>query len=101
MLNLNFRVMKISKYLLVAAASVMLFSCAKDDNNGQKFNGPVALSLNLVAQNGVNSKAFTDATEGDNGGAIELEYTSFDVKLNAAQGGSTDWETVQVADISD
>ncbi len=93
--------MKISKYLLVAAASVMLFSCAKDDNNGQKFNGPVALSLNLVAQNGVNSKAFTDATEGDNGGAIELEYTSFDVKLNAAQGGSTDWETVQVADISD
>ena len=26
--------MKISKYLLVAAASVMLFSCAKDDNNG-------------------------------------------------------------------
>ena len=31
MLNLNFRVMKIGKYLMVAAASVMMFGCAKDD----------------------------------------------------------------------
>ena len=61
MLNLNFRVMKISKYLLVAAASVMLFSCAKDDNNGPKFDGPVALSIKIAAPE-LNSKAAVDPT---------------------------------------
>ena len=78
MLNLNFRVMKISKYLLVAAASVMLFSCAKDDNNGASLNGHVALSLKIVTPE-LGSKAAVGETT-----ATEIAYTEVKVKVNAA-----------------
>ena len=79
MLNLNFRVMKISKYLLVAAASVMLFSCAKDDNNGASLNGHVALNLNIVSPM---SKAEGSGTTGEEGvDVVEVTYTTFDVKV--------------------
>ena len=71
--------MKISKYLLVAAASVMLFSCAKDDNNGASLNGHVALNLNIVSPM---SKAEGSGTTGEEGvDKVEVTYTTFDVKV--------------------
>ena len=87
MLNLNFRVMKISKYLLVAAASVMLFSCAKDDvQNGIVANGePVALTVS-IANSGVASKAgFTPS--GNNILAYENEDVT--ITLHATSGNQT------------
>ena len=70
--------MKISKYLLVAAASVMLFGCAKDDNNGASLNGPVALSLKIATPE-LGSKAAVGETT-----ATEIAYTEVKVKVNAA-----------------
>ena len=71
--------MKISKYLLVAAASVMLFSCAKDDGNEPLVNGPVALKLNIVSPM---SKAEGAGTEGEAGlDRVLVDYATFDVKV--------------------
>lgn len=60
--------MKISKYFMVAAASIMMFGCAKNDVQGLADEGPVALTINL-ANAGVSSKAVGDFTgevgEGD------------------------------------
>lgn len=78
--------MKISKYLMVAAASVMLFSCAKDDNNGPKFDGPVALSIKIATPE-LNSKTSVDPTT-----ATTITYTQVKVKLNADQGGTSGME---------
>ena len=71
--------MKISKYLLVAAASIMMFGCAKDDNNGASLNGHVALNLNIVSPM---SKAEGSGTTGEEGvDVVEVTYTTFDVKV--------------------
>lgn len=78
--------MKISKYLLVAAVSVILFSCAKDDNNGPKFDGPVALSIKIAAPE-LNSKAAVDPTT-----TLAITYDEVKVKLNAGQGGTLGME---------
>lgn len=94
--------MKISKYFMVAAASIMMFGCAKnDENNGPHFDGPIALSLDLVMPDELGSKAFTDKTSGNNNEQIPIEYSFIDVKLNAASGGSDDWETILADTISD
>lgn len=84
MLNLNFSIMKINKYLLVAAASVMMFSCAKnDDVQGLADEGPVALTINL-ANSGLASKAgFTDgAAEGQ----TILQYKPEEVEVTLHYG---------------
>ena len=72
--------MKISKYFMVAAASIMMFGCAKEDNNGPKFDGPVALSIKIAAPE-LNSKAAVDPT-----GVTMITYEKVKVKLNAADG---------------
>ncbi len=81
--------MKIGKYLMVAAASVMMFGCAKDDNNGPKFNGPAAVSINVVD---LVSKA-TPST----GQSIEIvpDEKGYEVKLNATSGEKVnEWVTI-------
>lgn len=95
--------MKISKYLMVAAASVMLFSCAKDDNNGPKFDGPVALSIKIATPE-LNSKTSVDPTT-----ATTITYTQVKVKLNADQGGTSGmedadadgWLTLQASQVAE
>ena len=72
--------MKISKYFMVAAASVMMFGCAKEDNNGPKFDGPVALSIKIAAPE-LNSKAAVDPTT-----VTKITYDKVKVKLNAKSG---------------
>lgn len=72
--------MKISKYFMVAAASIMMFGCAKEDNNGPKFDGPVALSIKIAAPE-LNSKAAVDPTA-----VTMITYEKVKVKLNAASG---------------
>lgn len=74
--------MKISKYFMVAAASIMMFGCAKEDNNGPKFDGPVALSIKIAAPE-LNSKAAVDPTAT---AATTITYEKVKVKLNAASG---------------
>lgn len=79
--------MKISKYFMVAAASIMMFGCAKnDENNGPHFDGPIALSINVVNPE-LSSKAPVDKTT-----TTTITISSLKVRLNAAQGGTLGME---------
>ena len=75
--------MKISKYFMVAAASIMMFGCAKNDVQGLADEGPVALTINL-ANSGLASKAgFTDgAAEGQ----TILQYKPEEVEVTLHYG---------------
>lgn len=75
--------MKISKYFMVAAASIMMFGCAKNDGVAPALEGKVVLTLNFVSPT---SKAEEDAgTEGEEGvDKIAVGYSTFDVKVTGS-----------------
>ena len=87
--------MKISKYFMVAAASIMMFGCAKNDENKPNLadEGPVALTIN-IADPQLGSKAVPGTT------ATELDYDEIEVKLEATSGGF-DWTTINVTDLKE
>ena len=87
--------MKISKYLLVAAASVMMFGCAKDDNKVNLADeGPVALSISLV-NDGFGSKAAVNPSEGT---SVKLDRSAIEVKLDATGDAAGKWESLTLTD---
>lgn len=88
--------MKISKYFMVAAASIMMFGCAKNDENKPNLadEGPVALTIN-IADPQLGSKAAVPGTT-----ATELDYDEIEVKLEATSGGF-DWTTINVTDLKE
>lgn len=88
--------MKISKYFMVAAASIMMFGCAKNDENKPNLadEGPVALTIN-IADPQLGSKAAVPGTT-----ATELDYDEIEVKLEAISGGF-DWTTINVTDLKE
>lgn len=90
--------MKISKYFMVAAASIMMFGCAKNDENKPNLadEGPVALTIN-IADPQLGSKAPIDPSTG---ATVELDYDAIEVKLTATEGGF-DWTTINVVDLKD
>ncbi len=88
--------MKISKYFMVAAASIMMFGCAKNDENKPSLadEGPVALTIN-IADPQLGSKAAVPGTT-----ATELDYDAIEVKLEATSGGF-DWTTIPDTEFAD
>lgn len=73
--------MKISKYFMVAAASIMMFGCAKnDDVRSLADEGPVALTIK-IADPQLGSKAAVDPTT-----ATEITWDEVTVTLNADNG---------------
>ena len=73
--------MKISKYFMVAAASIMMFGCAKnDDVRSLADEGPVALTIK-IADPQLGSKAAVDPTT-----AREITWDEVTVTLNADNG---------------
>lgn len=87
--------MKISKYFMVAAASIMMFGCAKNDDVAPALEGKVALTLNFVSPT---SKAEGAGTEGEEGvDKIAVGYSTFDVKVT----GSTVNYASQGTDLGD
>ena len=89
--------MKISKYFMVAAASIMMFGCAKNDNNKPNLadEGPVALTIN-IADPQLGSKAPIDPSTGT---TVELEYDAIEVNLTAEQNGTNGWLSIPVASL--
>ena len=87
--------MKISKYFMVAAASIMMFGCAKNDNNGLDNSEPVAFSVKIVKPEAL-TKATGDFTEADGKGNI-LVCNDVTITLKDADGGTI--QTAQVGDI--
>lgn len=74
--------MKISKYFMVAAASIMMFGCAKNDDVAPALEGKVALTLNFVSPT---SKAVGSGTGGEDGvDKIPVGYSTFDVKVTGS-----------------
>ena len=93
--------MKIGKYLMVAAASVMMFGCAKDDNKANLADeGPVALTINLENV-GFGSKAAVNPSTPSTGTTLPLDKSQIEIKLTATEGGDADWVTVNLADWED
>ena len=87
--------MKISKYLLVAAAGVMMFGCAKDDNKVNLADeGPVALSISLV-NDGFGSKAAVNPSEGT---SVKLDRNAIEVKLDATGDAAGKWESLTLTE---
>lgn len=73
--------MKISKYFMVAAASIMMFGCAKnDDVRSLADEGPVALTIK-IADPQLGSKTAVDPTT-----AREITWNEVTVTLNADNG---------------
>lgn len=89
--------MKISKYFMVAAASIMMFGCAKNDENKPSLadEGPVALTIN-IADPQLGSKAPIDPSTGT---TVELEYDAIEVNLTAEQNGTNGWLSIPVASL--
>ena len=87
--------MKISKYFMVAAASIMMFGCAKNDNNGLDNSEPVAFSVKIVKPEAL-TKATGNFTEADGEGNI-LVCNDVTITLKDADGGTI--QTAQVEDI--
>lgn len=89
--------MKISKYFMVAAASIMMFGCAKNDENKPNLadEGPVALTIN-IADPQLGSKAPIDPSTGT---TVELEYDAIEVNLTAEQNGTNGWLSIPVASL--
>ena len=85
--------MKISKYFMVAAASIMMFGCAKNDENKPNLadEGPVALTIN-IADPQLGSKAAVPGTT-----AVAIDYDEVTVTLNATNGGGVRTITKQEA----
>lgn len=84
--------MKISKYFMVAAASIMMFGCAKnDDVRSLADEGPVALTIK-IADPQLGSKAAVDPTT-----ATEISWDEVTVTLNATSGGGSETITKQQA----
>ena len=84
--------MKISKYFMVAAASIMMFGCAKnDDVRSLADEGPVALTIK-IADPQLGSKAAVDPTT-----ATEITWDEVTVTLNAISGGRSETITKQQA----
>ena len=83
--------MKISKYFMVAAASIMMFGCAKNDNNGLDNSEPVAFSVKIVKPEAL-TKATGNFTEADGEGNI-LVCNNVTIRLKNAAGG-----TIQAAE---
>lgn len=83
--------MKISKYFMVAAASIMMFGCAKnDENNGPHFDGPIALSLKIVDPSAASKAAVPPTAQG-----VQLQYDNVEVKLNATSGDKVnEWVSI-------
>ena len=77
--------MKISKYFMVAAASIMMFGCAKNDNNGLDNSEPVAFSVKIVKPEAL-TKAPGNFTEADGEGNI-LVCKNVTITLKNADGG--------------
>lgn len=76
--------MKISKYFMVAAASIMMFGCAKNDNNGLDNSEPVAFSVKIVKPEAL-TKAPGNFTEADGEGNI-LVCDNMTITLKDAEG---------------
>ena len=92
--------MKISKYFMVAAASIMMFGCAKNDNNGLDNSEPVAFSVKIVKPEAL-TKATGDFTEADGEGNI-LVCNNVTITLKNAAGGTIQAaENVILDDLSD
>lgn len=79
--------MKFSKYLMVAAAGLMMTACSQKDENPNGIDGVVALTVNVA---GPASRAITDGTAGDNNSTIDIAQSTVELKLTADQGG-VDW----------
>lgn len=88
--------MKISKYFMVAAASIMMFGCAKNDENKPNLadEGPVALSISLV-NDGFGSKAAVNPSEGT---SVKLDRSAIEVKLDATGDAAGKWESLTLTD---
>ena len=89
---LIFKIMKFSKYLMVAAAGLMMTACSQKDENPNGIDGVVALTVNVA---GPASRAITDGTA--DGTQIALTYGeagNVEVKLTATAGGDADWVKV-------
>lgn len=92
--------MKISKYFMVAAASIMMFGCAKNDNNGLDNSEPVAFSVKIVKPEAL-TKATGNFTEADGEGNI-LVCNNVTITLKNAAGGTIQAaENVILDDLSD
>ena len=76
--------MKFSKYLMVAAAGLMMTACSQKDENPNGIDGVVALTVNVA---GPASRAITDGTAGDNNSTIDIAQSKVELKLTADQGG--------------
>lgn len=97
--------MKISKYFMVAAASIMMFGCAKNDGVAPALEGKVALKLNIVSPM---SKAEGAGTESEPGvDKVPVTYSTFDVKVTGtnvsyddqATEGQNGWMTYKNGEI--
>ena len=88
--------MKISKYFMVAAASIMMFGCAKNDENKPNLadEGPVALSISLV-NDGFGSKAAVNPSEGT---SVKLDRSAIEVQLDATGDAAGKWESLTLTD---
>lgn len=89
---LIFKIMKFSKYLMVAAAGLMMTACSQKDENPNGIDGVVALTVNVA---GPASRALVPGT--DDGTQIALTYGeagNVEVKLTATAGGDADWVKV-------
>lgn len=71
--------MKISKYFMVAAASIMMFGCAKNDNNGLDNSEPVAFSVKIVKPEAL-TKATGNFTEADGDGILVCNNVTITLK---------------------
>lgn len=92
--------MKISKYLLVAAAGVMMFGCAKDDNKGGLDNEPVAFSVKIVKPE-VLSKATGNYTDAAAEGGMILSCENMTITLKNGEETIAIASEVNLADLSD
>lgn len=89
---LIFKIMKFSKYLMVAAAGLMMTACSQKDENPNGIDGVVALTVDVA---GPASRALVPGT--DDGTQIALTYGeagNVEVKLTATAGGDADWVKV-------
>ena len=92
--------MKISKYLLVAAAGVMMFGCAKDDNKGGLDNEPVAFSVKIVKPE-VLSKATGNYTDAAAEGGMILSCENMTITLKNGEETIAIASEVNLANLSD
>lgn len=95
---LIFKIMKFSKYLMVAAAGLMMTACSQKDENPNGIDGVVALTVNVA---GPASRTLVPGTADD--AQIELKYGAEDgnveIMLTAESGANVNtWVKLTSAD---